>query len=279
MLLALEVVVLAPTIHGRRPNITTHHGLKIVEASDRILMLSPAANRIYSRWDKIKHEALSPYGRACAEAVRRAPLPARARVLMLGLGGGVIAGDLLCGSSGAKRDAALAIDEVVAIELSLAVTQAAQERFLPVIFSGACAEMRPKLRIVNGDALEAAKLMAGARGKVRRSQRFHAFIVDVPPGYEAAEAAPIEFWRSLAGLAAPGAVLVVNTIFGEQQELGVFARRLQSGAWATTKQELVVSTSPQSSARGSAKWRPRANVVFTARLNDTWVARGRRLRH
>ena len=40
-------------------------------------------------------------------------------------------------------------------------------------------------------------------------------------------------------------------------ELAVFARRLQAAAWGAPTSELVATK----------RWRPRANVVFAARLN------------
>ena len=44
--------------------------LTISEDSSRILMISAREHRVYSRWDKTNHRALSPYGRAMADAVR-----------------------------------------------------------------------------------------------------------------------------------------------------------------------------------------------------------------
>ena len=94
--------------------------LTISEDSSRILMISPREHRVYSRWDKTNHRALSPYGRAMADAVRAHALPPlqRARVLMLGLGGGVIPGDLLCNPAAAKRIVAVDIIRQAGLEVS-----------------------------------------------------------------------------------------------------------------------------------------------------------------
>ena len=64
--------------------------LTIHEDATKILMISAREHSVYSRWDKTHHRALSPYGRAMADAVRAhlRKSQQKARVLMLGLGGG-----------------------------------------------------------------------------------------------------------------------------------------------------------------------------------------------
>ena len=144
--------------------------LTISEDSSRILMISPREHRVYSRWDKTNHRALSPYGRAMADAVRAHALPPlqRARVLMLGLGGGVIPGDLLC-------NPAADVAAVTAVEAFPGVARLAEARFFPAIFSGACKGMRDRLTVVVGDAL------AGGLDAVKASgPRFSSILVDIP---------------------------------------------------------------------------------------------------
>ena len=175
--------------------------LTISEDSSRILMISPREHRVYSRWDKTNHRALSPYGRAMADAVRAHALPPlqRARVLMLGLGGGVIPGDLLC-------NPAADVAAVTAVEAFPEVARLAEARFFPAIFSGACKGMRDRLTVVVGDAL------AGGLDAVRASgPRFSSILVDIPAAYEAAAGAPASFYQRLLGLGAPHASLVGYT--------------------------------------------------------------------
>ena len=175
--------------------------LTISEDSSRILMISPREHRVYSRWDKTNHRALSPYGRAMADAVRAHALPPlqRARVLMLGLGGGVIPGDLLC-------NPAADVAAVTAVEAFPGVARLAEARFFPAIFSGACKGMRDRLTVVVGDAL------AGGLDAVKASgPRFSSILVDIPAAYEAAAGAPASFYQRLLGLGAPHASLVGYT--------------------------------------------------------------------
>ena len=175
--------------------------LTISEDSSRILMISPREHRVYSRWDKTNHRALSPYGRAMADAVRAHALPPlqRARVLMLGLGGGVIPGDLLC-------NPAADVAAVTAVEAFPGVARLAEARFFPAIFSGACKGMRGRLTVVVGDALAGGLDAAKASGP-----RFSSILVDIPAAYEAAAGAPASFYQRLLGLGAPHASLVGYT--------------------------------------------------------------------
>ena len=211
--------------------------LTISEDSNRILMISAREHRVYSRcastpptlgrwppalcavtppshseahgssrarmyrWDKTNHRALSPYGRAMADAVRAHALPPRqsARVLMLGLGGGVIPGDILC-HPGAD------VAAITAVEAFPAVARLAEARFFPAMFSGACKPMRDRLAVVVGDAL------SGGLEAIEASRpRFTSILVDIPAAYEAAAGAPASFYQRLLGLGASRASLVGYT--------------------------------------------------------------------
>ena len=202
--------------------------LTISEDSSRILMISAREHRVYSRcastlptrggwpsalcavtlprarmfrWDKINHRALSPYGRAMADAVRAHVLPShqRPRVLMLGLGGGVIPGDILC-NPGAE------VAAITAVEAFPAVARLAEARFFPAMFSGACKPMSGRLAVVVGDALAGGLEAIEASGP-----RFSSILVDIPAAYEAAAGAPASFYSRLLGLGAPHASLVGYT--------------------------------------------------------------------
>ena len=193
-------VWLLTTLPATTPNLTAP-ALSINEDSGRILMISAREHRVYSRWDKTNHRALSPYGRDMADAVRAHALPPlqRARVLMLGLGGGVIPGDLLC-------NPAADVAAVTAVEAFPGVARLAEARFFPAIFSGACKGMRDRLTVVVGDAL------AGGLDAVKASgPRFSSILVDIPAAYEAAAGAPASFYQRLLGLGAPHASLVGYT--------------------------------------------------------------------
>ena len=155
------------------------------------------------RWDKTHHRALSPYGRAMADAVRAHVLPPHqsARVLMLGLGGGVIAGDILC------NPGAVEVAAITAVERFPGVARLAEGRFFRAMFSGACQPMRDRLSVVVGDALADGLGAMATRGQAS-GPRFSSILVDIPAAYEAAAGAPASFYQRLLGLGAPHASLV-----------------------------------------------------------------------
>ena len=221
--------------------------LGVLETGTRMAMTAPQAGRIYSQWDKVHQRCGSRYGHMMADAVYHGmPTNTSARVLMLGLGGGVIGADMLCrdarGHGGAR------IRQLVAIELEPQVVSLAMERFFPVMFSGVCAGARERMRVVVGDALAAASL-------VRQRPSFHAIAVDVPPVYDAPETAPDVFWRSLGSLTAPGALLVANTIYTRPHDARTLQARLERAGWAPLPSIIA----------GPGSWRPRANVLVLAR--------------
>ena len=222
--------------------------LVVKEDAARLAMISPRKGRIYSRWDKIKGEALSPYARKTADMLFHGmPTNTSARVLMVGLGGGVIAGDLLC------RDGALSdgtrISRLDVIELNQSVVDLASKRFFPVMFSKGCAPYRQKLSVIVGNALAVTSL-------VPRPIAYDGIAVDVPPAYDEPGGAPIEFWSSLLEVAAPGALMVVNTLYTTSTGTALLSARLEQAGWN------ALPAVPMSTR---VKWRPHANMLMPAR--------------
>jgi len=221
--------------------------LSIVEDADKILMVAPKLHRVYSRWDKRRQRALSPYGHTMAGEVRShfasvaRKRSANEHVLMLGLGGGVIAGDLLCNSS-ASSDM-----RVTAVELVASVASLAERRFFNAMFSGECARMRDRLRVVVGDAMKPQELV-GAH------ERFAAILLDIPPVYEAAQGTTVAYYEMLRGMSAPHGILVINTLYATKEEASVLERMLVSARWQSVRKKLA----------GRGVWGPRSNVIVSA---------------
>ena len=239
--------------------------LVVIDHDDRLAMISPRRGRIYSRWDKKKGEALSPYGHLTSDLIYQGmPTNTSARVLMLGLGGGVIAGDLLC------RDGRLSqgtrISGIDVVELNQSVVDLASSRFFPVMFSGDCAPYRSKLRVILGDAFAVTSL-------VPRPVAYDGIVVDIPPGYEEPDSAPLEFWSSLLAIAAPGALMVTNTLYTQRDGTDRLAERLGQAGWRALP---AVPMPMRAGTKHAPQWRPtRANVLVPARP----IARHPRRRH
>ena len=221
--------------------------LSIVEDANKILMVAPQLHRVYSRWDKRKQRALSPYGHTMAGEVRShfasviRKRPANEKVLMLGLGGGVIAGDLLCNSSSSTNM------HVTAVELVASVASLAERRFFNAMFSGKCAHMRDRLRVVVGDAMKPQEVVGA-------NERFAAILLDIPPVYEAAQGTTVAYYDMLRRMSVPRGILVINTLYATKEEPLALERMLYAARWQSVRKKLV----------GRAVWAPRANVIVSA---------------
>ena len=249
-LLGSATAATAASLSKRSAN-STGPLLTIHEDATKILMISAREHRVYSRWDKTHHRALSPYGRAMADAVRAhlRKSQQKARVLMLGLGGGVIAGDLLCNQASLPAG----IGRITAVEAYASVAKLAETRFFGAMFAGPCASMRDRLRVVVGDA------MTGGLQAFEGRSFFSSVLVDVPAAYESAEGAPTAFYAGLLALCAPGGLLVLNTLYEKQMEVQAVQAKLHDAGWRNISAQLV-----ETAGNRLAKWRPRANVIVVA---------------
>jgi hypothetical protein len=69
----------------------------------------------------------------------------------------------------------------------------------------------------------------------RTPAAFDYLLLDYPPVYEHADALPLSFWAALRTLAAPWAVLVVNTDMAAPHGAEELAARLVSAGWRHTR--------------------------------------------
>lgn len=230
--------------------------LSIVEDANKILMVATELKQVYSRWDKRNHRALSPYGHTMAGEVRSQfssvtrKRSANQNVLMLGLGGGVIAGDLLCNASAPNNM------RVTAVELVASVASLAERRFFGAMFSGRYAPLRDRLRVVVGDAMKPQEVV-GAH------ERYAAILLDIPPVYEAVAGTPAAYLETLRGMSVPHGILVINTLYETKEEAFALERMLTAARWQHVRKKLV----------GRATWAPRSNVIISA-VRDGGSARG-----
>ena len=112
-----------------------------------------------SSWDKAERAPIAAYSRHMANSVLerlRALEPGARpqRVLMVGFGGGVMAGAVLCDGAVGGR-----VGRVTAIDSSAPILELASSRFLPSIFSGDCAQRRGRLALLRGDGLNPRALL------------------------------------------------------------------------------------------------------------------------
>ena len=209
--------------------------------SGDILLHSPRAGGVYSRWSTRAHSP-GTYG-ASVVAALNASVARGARVLALGLGGGAIQAELLC--HGLAR-------EVVTVEHSAQIAQLVSRTFFPAMFdSPACSVRgaRGRMGVVLGDATNGTLLRSLAeRG------RFDAAVADMEPVYLAPATMPLPAWAALSSALRPRGLLVCNTIFADRGGTRLLAARLKRSGWRDTQAALV-----------GPKWRPGANVLLTAR--------------
>ena len=221
-------------------NMATRPGMSSVARRGHwLVMTAPRPGRVYSRWDLRAHQP-GVYGMHVVAGLRERGLRSQDHVLALGLGGGVVQGDLLCHGWAAS---------VLSIELDPKVIAAAQRHFFPAIFGDTrcAARRRQQMHVLLGDA---------TNGTLLRSTRrlFGGVVADIGPVYLLPTGFPVAAWRGVLQQTACRGVLVCNTLFPQWADVGVLTRRLQDAGWSDTSVEPV-----------SRPWEPGVNVLVYAR--------------
>ena len=209
--------------------------LQIIETSYAIWI--EAGPYELSYWDKLNKQAVSGYGHEMAERVRlmldERGNESRLRGLMLGEGGGTIAGDVLCNHRGEQ------VTELVIVELVGSIRKLARERFFPVMFSNGCEARQLAVHVIAGDAVNVSQSLA-ANISAGIVAPFDFIIEDFPPAFDDADAMPAAFWGDLRRLSASNAILLANTIFGDREQfyegqqsaLAEFGALLRDAGWS-----------------------------------------------
>jgi len=218
----------------------------VVRQGDRLLLMrAQEPENIQSEWDIANARAPDYAGTIAAIATgalrRRAP---EGRLLMLGLGGGTIAASVL-------RDVQNA--SVVAVEHDRDVIEAAQRFFYPFMLSP---RLEERLHVLQACALRFVHGEAEAHVAEHRGA-FDVLVEDF--GYDEFGLLREPFWRALRGLAAPGATLIVNTLYRSRAEIEMLSRHLAAAGWHGERRIL-------DGGGGMEEWDPSINVIFTAEL-------------
>lgn len=188
------------------------------------------------------------------------------RVLMLGLGGGSIVADIMCGSPSIDWSI-----EVTAVEYDQDVAVAACCYFLPAMFSenprvgpGGEQNMRDRLHVLQGDARrvvdESVPLPKDAAGP------FDVIIEDF--AYERYGMLSIRFWSLLRERhAAPNATLLINTLFDHHTGMEKLARDLRKAGWSDVREHVnkgLNADEGQSKVVDPMLWEPGDNMILSA---------------
>lgn len=205
--------------------------MSVVLVGDELRLLAPRAGGVYSRW-RVGAHAPGAYGEAVVDGLRRRGLRAEDDVLALGLGGGVVQGELLCHSL-ARR--------VLTVELDARMLATATRRFYPFMFDDhRCgrAGARAGMHVLLGDATNATLLRA-QRGP------FAAVVADIGPVYLSPSDFPLDAWRSLREQTRGGGTLVCNTVYLARhgasgwRAVRALRTRLEVAGWRNTSAERV----------------------------------------
>ena len=181
---------------------------------------------------------------------------------MLGLGGGTIAGQMLCSSS----DCSL---HVTAVEADADVVDAASDHFLPLMFGANPhvepaqeANLRRRLHVARADANSfvngSTALPAAPFGPP-----YDVVVEDFSYGVYG-QLAPA-FWRSLRMLTTDGGTLLVNTLFPHFTEMDHLARDLRTAGWSSVS--MVVDRGVDDDEADVSRpqdWRPGDNMIVSA---------------
>ena len=214
---------------------------------------------VQSEWDLDKQCAPDYAGTIAGMA--RSALEGRTgpqKILLLGLGGGTMAADLLINPVDWRIN-------ITAVESDADVAAAAREVFFPSMFASSPGAADSKLSVAIGDALELveqpAELLVDGEG-------FDVIIEDF--AYEQPSLLKPPFWRALHKLAVPDGTLLVNTLFDEREQMDSLAKDLAIGGWTDVKQtvdrglQLEPGEAPTTDPKD---WRPRDNMILEARAS------------
>jgi len=230
-----------------------------VVRNDSVIMLCADAKFVHSLW-YLEPPHTRHYHAVIGTIVRSLWRPdvAPPRVLILGLGGGVIAGSLL-------THPARPVQSVCSVENDHRVIDIACKEFFPVMFAGKYAAFEQKHEVIHGDAFDVVDLIRNAH-----LGQFD-FIVEDFCAYIHGGKAPTNFWNSLHKILKPGGTLIVNTHFEREKDLDALKSELSLAGWGDITDYVVPNTlqpfagllpRPRSSRE---PWKPRHNILITAR--------------
>lgn len=204
-------------------------------------------------WDKQKGRSYPSAATWIADRlIRQIPDP-RAAVLVLGLGGAMIPGNLLCGGHKGK---------VTVVELCPSVIELCQSRFLPSIFSTGCKRKAALLRIIQGDARNISSFESQMRLDAGAPS---AIVVDFPPVYVQPRSMSADWWKRLWSLATPCADFVINTLYKSHDDALLFADELRAAGWTHVTGPWSVANS---CGRNGTRSAGRCNRIVTAHRWD-----------
>ena len=222
---------------------------------------------VQSEWDLAR--GIAPDYAGTMAAMCRTALDGRVgpqRVLLLGLGGGTMAADLLCGA-GRPLDWRL---NVTAVEADADVAQAAEQHFFPMMF-GAETEARERLNVVVGDAVDLVRSASEERGEAVEASaslggaRFDVVMEDF--AYEQPGRLSRRFWADVRALTADDGHLLANTLYARRDEMAVLERELAAAGWKDIRQHVdrgLQAEPGEAWSADKAAWRPRDNMIFEA---------------
>jgi len=239
------------------------HYLRVVRDDSNIKLY---ANNLFwhSAWYLEPPHARNYQGAIAAIVQSRwKPDAASPRVLVLGLGGGVIAGSLLTHPR--------PLQNVCSVEFDRRVIDIARNEFFPVIFAGNCSTQEHKHKIIHGDAFDVLNLIQN-----ERLGQFD-FIVEDFTAFLHGGKAPASFWNSLHKILTHDGTLIVNTHFDREEDLDALKSELRTAGWRKIKQYVPsdlglvegmsqphIDLLPRRLS-SSEKWMPRRNIIVTAR--------------
>ena len=239
--------------------VVTRHGDML-----RMERLQESGN-IQSEWDIARGCAPDYAGTiadlACMALARRQHPHGGGRVLMLGLGGGTVAGHVLFGPG--QQDLS---HQITAVEADADVAEAACRYFVPHMFASSCVGMaqQQQLRVLHADAFDIVegRVQLDAKG----NKLYDVLIEDF--AYEEYGALRTPFWRSLrTRFAMPAAVLLVNTLYSSRREMSLLERDLRTAGWTNVVQRVdrgLQASEHQSKRPGVREWQPNDNMIFSA---------------
>lgn len=201
-------------------------------------------------WDKRRGRSFPSAATVIGDHLLKSTLDSSAPVLLLGLGGAMVPGNLLCGGHRGL---------VTAVEVCAEVIELCRGRFLPHVFSGACAGQAPLLKIVQADASDVGSFAP------RLDAAPHAIVVDFPPAYVRPGSMPAAYWAGLRQLAARCAELVVNTLFRSVDDVALLMAELTAGGWRKVVGPIPVANS---CGRNGTRSAGRCNRIVVARGAD-----------
>ena len=222
---------------------------------------------VQSEWD-CENQVAPDYAGTMASMAREALKDRRGpqRILLLGLGGGTVAADLLCGGKTRLADWRL---HVTAIESDADVAAAAHEHFSPEMFRGQPYELEQnRLSVIVADAVELV------RDRPFRGEKFDVILEDF--AYESPGLLQADFWRALRKrYAARDATLIINTLYPERSQMEEFELELQDAGWSDVQQlvdrGLQALPGEPKLSWDTADWEPLDNMIFLAKNQEQAV--------